>query len=75
YPVNMFAIITLYANNGTPAYIIKVPFAYGSSVGDAVPAIYCFNLVDSFMGYPIHHGVYLNQIHVRQLLIINSKRN
>ncbi|AEE93875.1 conserved Sulfolobales protein (DUF929) [Acidianus hospitalis W1] len=75
YPVNMSAIIALYANNGTPAYIIKVPFAYGSSVGDAVPAIYGCYLVDSFMGYPIYHGVYLNQIYVRQVLLVANVTN
>jgi outer membrane protein assembly factor BamB len=75
YPVNMSAIVALYVNNGTPAYILKVPFAYGSSVGDAVPAVYGQYLVDSFMGYPIYHGVYLNQIDVRQVLLVANVTN
>lgn len=70
YPVNMSAIVALYANNGSLAWLLKVPFAYGSSVGDAVPAIYGEYLVDSFMGYPIYKGVYLNQIFVRQVLMV-----
>jgi len=75
YPVNMSAIVALYVNNGTPAYVLKVPFAYGSSVGDAVPAVYGQYLVDSFMGYPVYHGVYLNQIYVRQVLLVANVTN
>ncbi|ARM74652.1 DUF929 family protein [Acidianus manzaensis] len=75
YPVNMSAIVALYVNNGSPAYILKVPFAYGSSVGDAVPAVYGEYLVDSFMGYPVYHGVYLNQIDVRQVLLVANVTN
>ncbi|WP_390531812.1 PQQ-binding-like beta-propeller repeat protein [Sulfurisphaera ohwakuensis] len=70
YPVNTSAIVGVYIKNGSLAWIIKLPFAVTSSVGDAVPSVYNDYLVDGFLGYGSGHGPYLSDINAREVLLI-----
>jgi hypothetical protein len=60
----------VYIRNGSLAWIIKLPFAVTSSVGDAVPATYNGYLIDGFLGYATGHGPYLSNINAREVLLI-----
>jgi len=70
YPVNTSAIVGVYVDNGSLAWIIKLPFAVTSSVGDAVPAIYNGYLVDGFLGYANGQGPYLSDVNAREVLLV-----
>ncbi|QIW23990.1 hypothetical protein EWF20_07385 [Sulfolobus sp. S-194] len=70
YPVNTSALVGIYANNGSIAWIIKLPKALTSSVGDTVPAAYDGYLVDSFLCYVKGKGPYLTNLSGEQYLLI-----
>ncbi len=69
YPDNMSAFVELNAN-GTLYKIIKLPFAGTSGAGDAVPAIYNGNIVDSFTAYPVYKGPEIKQIMIKQAFVV-----
>jgi hypothetical protein len=72
YPVNTSALVGVYIRNGSLAWIIKLPFAVTSSVGDAVPAVYNGYLVDGFLGFATGHRPYLSNINAREVLLITN---
>ncbi|SMD30220.1 Outer membrane protein assembly factor BamB, contains PQQ-like beta-propeller repeat [Picrophilus oshimae DSM 9789] len=71
YPTNMSAFVELYTN-GTLYKIIRLPFAATSGAGDAVPAIYNGNIVDTFTAYPVYYGPELKEISIKQAFIVAS---
>lgn len=70
YPMNMSAIVGVYANNGSLAYIIKLPFATTSSAGDAVMAVWNGYLVDGILGFQKGNLPILSNIDSREVLIV-----
>lgn len=70
YPENMSAIVGVYANNGSLAYIIKLPFATTSSAGDAVMAVWDGYLVDGILGFQKGSLPLLSNIYSREVLIV-----
>ncbi|BCU69931.1 hypothetical protein KN1_12280 [Stygiolobus caldivivus] len=70
YPTNMSAIVGVYAENGSPAYIIKLPFATTSSAGDAVMAVWNGYIVDGILGFQNGHSPLLSHISSREVMIV-----
>jgi len=70
YPTNMSALVGVYASNGSEAWMIKLPYATTSAVGDAVMSVYDGYLVDGFLGYGNGTLPLLSHIYSRQVILV-----
>jgi len=70
YPTNVSALVGVYASNGSLAWMIKLPYATTSAVGDAVMAVYNGYLVDGFLGFAKGSMPLLKDINSRQVLLV-----